>query len=172
MLFFAISGFLICTRLLVEEEAGGVVSLRSFYIRRVFRIIPAAYLYLLVIGVLAATGIITVKWRDLAIPGIFLSNYLVVGSWFTGHFWSLALEEHFYLSWPPLLVRLGRSRAVWIASALVGITVLLRQHTTSGLPPERISRRIRSYVLTLSCFPAFSRSFSARGVAPIASGGS
>src|ERR1700704_6096543 len=42
-LFFAISGYLICTLLLVEREKTGDISLRSFYIRRVFRILPPAF---------------------------------------------------------------------------------------------------------------------------------
>jgi peptidoglycan/LPS O-acetylase OafA/YrhL len=110
MLFFAISGYLICTRLLVEEETTGSVSLRSFYIRRVFRILPAAYVYLGTVAVLALARILVVGWADIAGAALFYSNYEESGSWFTGHFWSLALEEHFYLLWPPVLVLLGRKR--------------------------------------------------------------
>src|SRR5438309_1226291 len=45
-LFFAISGMLICTRLLEEEAALGQISLKGFYIRRFFRILPPAFAYL------------------------------------------------------------------------------------------------------------------------------
>src|SRR5207248_5891757 len=105
--FFAISGYLICTRLLVEEETTGSISLRSFYIRRVFRILPPAYVYLAVVAGLSAAGMIAAAWTDIASAALFYSNYIEPRSWFTGHFWSLAMEEHFYLLWPPLLLLLG-----------------------------------------------------------------
>jgi peptidoglycan/LPS O-acetylase OafA/YrhL len=135
MLFFAISGFLICTRLLIQEETAGSASLRPFYVRRVFRILPAAYVYLAAIGMLAATGVIAVPPKDVVNAAFFLSNYIVAQSWFTGHFWSLALEEHFYLLWPPLLVKLGRRRALGVALALIAVTVLLRYRAVSIAPP-------------------------------------
>src|SRR4051812_22693446 len=59
-LFFAISGFLICSRLIEEENLCGRVSLRGFYIRRASRILPPAMLYLAVIGALGIVGVILV----------------------------------------------------------------------------------------------------------------
>src|SRR5271166_3415100 len=50
--FFAISGILICTLLLEEEKQTGGIDLRSFYIRRAFRILPPAFLYLFGLGLL------------------------------------------------------------------------------------------------------------------------
>ena len=55
-LFFGISGFLICSRLLEESHAKGSISLRAFYIRRAFRILPPALWYLVVVGVLGRFG--------------------------------------------------------------------------------------------------------------------
>lgn len=52
-------------------------------------------------------------------------------SWFTGHYWSLAIEEHFYVLWPPILVLAGRRRAIFVGSALIASTVLLRALTWS-----------------------------------------
>jgi peptidoglycan/LPS O-acetylase OafA/YrhL len=135
MLFFAISGYLICTRLLIEEETTGSVSLRSFYIRRVFRILPAAYGYLGTVAVLALAGILVIGWADIAGAALFYSNYIESQSWFTGHFWSLALEEHFYLLWPPVLVLLGRKRAVWAGALLIALTLFLR-YLTLGRTPD------------------------------------
>ena len=60
-LFFAISGFLICSRLLEEKRAFGQISLRGFYIRRACRILPPAMFYLLVIGALSLCGLIIVS---------------------------------------------------------------------------------------------------------------
>jgi peptidoglycan/LPS O-acetylase OafA/YrhL len=134
MLFFAISGYLICTRLLVEEETYGSISLRSFYVRRVFRILPAAYTYLGIIAILSAAGIITVSTTDLSRAAFFYSNYLEPNSWFVGHFWSLAIEEHFYLLWPPILVIVGRKRAAWACVAIILVSLTLRFLATQDLP--------------------------------------
>ena len=58
-LFFCISGVLICTRLLEEERLNGTICLKNFYLRRGFRIQPAAWVYLGFIAVLMATGVLT-----------------------------------------------------------------------------------------------------------------
>ena len=57
-LFFSISGFLVCTRILEEEKAVGRFRLKAFYVRRFFRIQPASLAYLAVIGILMLTGVI------------------------------------------------------------------------------------------------------------------
>src|SRR5882672_3127641 len=60
-LFFAISGFLICSRLLEEYGSFGHISLGGFYIRRACRILPPAMFYLCAIAVLSALGLIVVS---------------------------------------------------------------------------------------------------------------
>ncbi|MBI3474257.1 MAG: acyltransferase [Acidobacteria bacterium] len=123
-LFFAISGFLICSRLLEEQNACGKISLRGFYIRRACRILPPAILYLVVIGILALLGSIIVVPAEWWSSVFFFRNYLPKGwiryGWggYTVHYWSLAVEEHFYLLWPAVLVLLGKLRARWFALAL------------------------------------------------------
>lgn len=123
-LFFAISGFLI-TRLLVEElDATQRIALSSFYLRRMFRILPLILLYLGTLSAMASLvpGLVTPQevWASL----FFARNYLAyVDGPATLHFWSLALEEHFYLLWPPVLALFGARRAFWIgltATVLVG----------------------------------------------------
>ena len=124
-LFFAISGLLITYRMLQEHEHTGNISLRSFYIRRAFRILPAALLFLLVITILSAVGITPVRPMEIVSSAFFFRNYhvdVVPITWYTNHYWSLAVEEHFYLLWPALLVWLGitraRSSTPWIALAI------------------------------------------------------
>ena len=108
-LFFGISGLLICSRLLVEEKTTGGISLVGFYKRRVYRILPAMLVFLAMVGALGFAGIIRVGWRAWWASLIFLGNYQqaalknVSYSPFTNHFWSLAVEEHFYLLLPLLL---------------------------------------------------------------------
>jgi peptidoglycan/LPS O-acetylase OafA/YrhL len=113
-IFFAISGFLITT-LLLEELKGGKISLRGFYIRRVCRILPPAYIYLAVIGVLGLAGWIHLASGEIWSAAFFYSNYSEIKTWFTIHFWSLSIEEHFYLIWPMTLALAGVVRAKWIA---------------------------------------------------------
>ena len=113
-LFFALSGFLICTRLLREESRFGAISLRSFYTRRLFRIQPAAMTYLFVVVLLSFFGIIPVFWSAIAGAALMVRNIwptrLAAGYWYTAHFWSLAVEEHFYLLLPGFLVLFRRRR--------------------------------------------------------------
>jgi peptidoglycan/LPS O-acetylase OafA/YrhL len=127
-LFFAISGFLICSRLLEEEQLFGSISLKGFYIRRACRILPAALMYLLVLALLAmgALAIVTpLEWWSCI---LFFRNYLppewIRAGWggYTIHYWSLAVEEHFYLLWPAMLAFSGRVRARYLAGGLA-ITV-------------------------------------------------
>jgi peptidoglycan/LPS O-acetylase OafA/YrhL len=134
MLFFAISGYLICTRLLVEEETYGFISLRSFYVRRIFRILPAAYTYLGIVALLSAAGTITISHADLSRAAFFYSNYVEPKSWFVGHFWSLAIEEHFYLLWPPILVLAGRKHAAWACVLMIFVSLALRFLAAQDLP--------------------------------------
>lgn len=115
--FFGISGLLICSRLLEELDKRGRISLRGFYIRRACRILPP---YLLLLGVVALLGwasVLRVSSNEIWACLLFYRNYLpdALGGWFTGHFWSLAVEEHFYLLWPGLLVLLAPARARWLA---------------------------------------------------------
>jgi peptidoglycan/LPS O-acetylase OafA/YrhL len=124
-LFFGISGLLICGRLLDENEKTGRISLGSFYIRRVFRIIPPAFAYLATIGLLALAGVIVVSPAEWLSSLFFFRNYIVTGwytQYYTLHFWSLAVEEHFYLIWPATLLTLGSVRArrltPWMALAV------------------------------------------------------
>lgn len=123
-LFFAISGFLICSRLLEEQKAFGNISLAGFYVRRACRILPPALFYLFVIGILSSLGLIIVSSAEWWSSIFFFRNYLpdrwITQGWggYTVHYWSLAVEEHFYLLWPAALVVLGKRRAKWFALLL------------------------------------------------------
>jgi peptidoglycan/LPS O-acetylase OafA/YrhL len=101
--FFALSGLLITTLLINERRRRGSINLRNFYRRRVFRILPPALVYLAVLWILTRQGIIEVPGRSF-IACLTFWRYRFMGDWYTGHFWSLSMEEQFYLLWPAILV--------------------------------------------------------------------
>ena len=129
-LFFAISGFLICSRLLDEQRRKGAISLRGFYVRRSFRIMPAAWLFLCVCALLSLANILPRDWGGLVTSLLMLRNFWVAHAgdtpahWYTIHFWSLSVEEHFYLLLPGLLVLLARRRQLLVTGGFAAITSL------------------------------------------------
>jgi peptidoglycan/LPS O-acetylase OafA/YrhL len=128
MIFFALSGFMITSRLLDEYQRYGWISLRNFYVRRAFRILPPAVLFLAVVGILTATGLVVCTTSSIRSALLFYTNYVDVGSlgWRAGHFWSLSVEEHFYLIWPCLLTAFGVLTGWRTAIALVAAMALWR----------------------------------------------
>ncbi|OOG53676.1 acyltransferase [Rhodanobacter sp. C03] len=115
--FFVISGYLITTLLINEFSASGTVSLKDFYARRALRILPAAYVYLLVIAVATWLSWIAIRRVDFLAAIAYLTNYDAHRPWYVGHLWSLAVEEQFYFLWPLLFVWLGQRRALFVALA-------------------------------------------------------
>jgi peptidoglycan/LPS O-acetylase OafA/YrhL len=129
-LFFAISGILICSRLLEEQRAHGSISLKGFYIRRLCRIQPAAIVYLLFLVVLAALGVLHIGRGALISSLLSYRNlYPTVGAniladdRFTFHFWSLAVEEHFYLFLPALMV-VARRKLVAVLGLVTALSLV------------------------------------------------
>lgn len=102
-IFFVISGFLITTLLLKEKVKKGRISLRQFYIRRVLRIVPVAYLYIFVILILNYFFKLGMTFENFLVSTLYLKNLNIAGDWYTGHFWTLSVEEQFYLIFPFLL---------------------------------------------------------------------
>jgi peptidoglycan/LPS O-acetylase OafA/YrhL len=126
-IFFVISGFLI-TRLLLDEQVREPrIDLVAFYGRRAFRILPAAGMYLLVLGVLTATTTgIHLSSSDWLHALTFTTNYHQDREWWIGHLWSLSVEEQFYLLWPAAMALLGRTRSLWLAGSAVAFAPLWR----------------------------------------------
>lgn len=142
--FFVISGFLITSLLVAEFGRAGRVSLQDFYARRARRILPAACV-VIVVSAIAVILLLNplVAYRslgDLGAAALYVSNvrfiranldYLAASTDHSValHFWSLSVEEQFYLIWPLLIVvtltlGAGIRRARWCLGVVLGIATL------------------------------------------------
>ena len=129
--FFVISGYIVTKILLVEFSRTGKISFKDFYIRRAKRLLPAIILVIAAVGALCTifNQVLLTKMRPEVIPSLFfVNNWWQIfndASYFENiglpspltHFWSLAIEEQFYLVLPLTLFcvlkfggRLGRRR--------------------------------------------------------------
>ena len=129
-LFFTLSGFLI-TGILLEDIArrgpiGNAGMLRAFYIRRIFRLTPAFYSVLLILA-LAGIGGIASSWLWHA---AYLSNFYMARGGTESVFWTLAVEEQFYLLWPLILIVTPRR---WLVAVAIGMIVLAQVSKLSTL---------------------------------------
>ncbi|MEQ1738212.1 MAG: acyltransferase, partial [Rhodoglobus sp.] len=130
--FFVISGFLITTLLIGEHAKAGGISVPRFWLRRARRLLPALALVVLAGGTAAAFigGDVLVRLGSQVVgAATFSSNwvYIAQGSSYFDEatpelfrtFWSLAVEEQFYLVWPGLLLLLLLLRWQWARVAVV-----------------------------------------------------
>jgi peptidoglycan/LPS O-acetylase OafA/YrhL len=119
--FFVISGFLITFLLLLEERRTGRISLSRFYARRALRILPPAFAYLAILALLAAAGWVSVTRRDLLSAALIVRNLTGSPDVYTAHFWSLSIEEQFYLVWPLAIILVAPRRRIAVTAFLCGI---------------------------------------------------
>jgi peptidoglycan/LPS O-acetylase OafA/YrhL len=148
-LFFVLSGFLI-TGILFDSKSGSHY-FRNFYIRRVLRIFPlyygALFLGLIVLPAvvpkfqeLYSTSIREQGWLWLFGTNIYLS---IVNTWTLHgfeHFWSLAVEEHYYLFWPLLLYFFSRRSAMVVCVAcIIGATLIRVGVLLRPIPVEQFT---------------------------------
>ena len=129
-LFFVLSGYLITRGLVAPSKRATGSRLKMFWMRRVLRIFPLYYAFIIVGTIVALALEGTSAW----IPGpsywVYMQNYSLafddeVLRW-TAHFWSLAIEEQFYFVWPIVAVMVSRRRLVFTILVLIPAIVLLR----------------------------------------------
>lgn len=132
--FFVLSGFLITYLLLAEQKATGTVSVKEFYLRRVFRIWPVYYLLvILAFFVLPQIEFLHIPWLEkfflddfwfkfflycLLLPNLALAMYPAIPH--AGQSWSIGVEEQFYILWPWMVKKAKNVlRAIIIFTAIV-----------------------------------------------------
>ena len=107
-IFFTLSGFLITYLLLKEIENYKTIDIRKFYLRRVLRIWPLYFFYVLLVFVCSRYLFLSPldNWKYIYLYVLFFSNLAFnfnVYPNFMGHLWSIAIEEQFYAFWPFVL---------------------------------------------------------------------
>jgi peptidoglycan/LPS O-acetylase OafA/YrhL len=115
--FFFLSGYLITTLMRIEATKTGGIDLKLFYLRRVLRILPPFYFVLVIAIALTEFGMLPGKLAVSSVlaQALHFSNYWIAAHGWdgiapgTGVYWSLAVEEHFYLLFPALYGWLLRS---------------------------------------------------------------
>lgn len=155
--FFALSGFLV-TGILLRTRSDGRF-FRNFYARRVLRIFPLYY------GFLAFYLFVLPRLMDLtanpetAYPYVsehqawywsYMANFLIArhGAWLgeMSHFWSLSIEEHFYLLWPLVVYFLSGRSILRLSAAVIVISTGLRAYLTWGVELPTVA----VYVMTIT----------------------
>lgn len=160
--FFALSGFLITTILLDEEERTGGIDLKRFYSRRILRLAPALLSVLFVVTAYAwAIG----KFREQAFSSLtalfYVMNFNRAFEWGSqarlGHTWSLSMEEQFYFIWPLLLISIPKDLRLKVTLFLIASVCLWRGYLLfDGASIERVYNGLdtHSEVLLIGCAAA------------------
>lgn len=174
--FFVISGFLITGILMREALATGRIRLGDFYAKRARRILPAATIVLIVTAALTVWFLPQIRWESIGIEIGGAAIYIV--NWFFAantdylnaevaaspiqHFWTLAVEEQFYIVWPLILIAL---LALMRYRVKAGAAKRLGARQTAEQAEARVLRYARIGVL-LILVPSFVWSVYYTAVSP------
>jgi peptidoglycan/LPS O-acetylase OafA/YrhL len=139
-IFFVVSGFLISSHLYREAASTGGVRIGRFWARRVRRLLPISLLVLLV-SLFASLALLpktvwTTTFRQIAASALYTQNWILAGdavdysaadnaATLVQHYWSLSVEEQFYLVWPIIFV------------GAVGVSLAIRKRISTGALPRR-----------------------------------
>jgi peptidoglycan/LPS O-acetylase OafA/YrhL len=125
-IFFFLSGFLITSLMRSEYERYGALNLRHFWARRALRILPPFYFVLIVASIVSP-----VAWAPVTAQLLHITNYWIIFHGYggmplgTGVYWSLSIEEHFYILFPWIFIALQRLTGRNQALVLYGICALV-----------------------------------------------
>lgn len=151
-IFYVISGYLITGLILKEIEKTGRLDLSAFYQRRIKRLLPTSFFVLAITAIVGMFVLPVISrdalGRDFFAAATYVSNYLF--AWWENdyqnldatpspfiHYWSLAVEEQFYIIWPIfllILARYGRKAVMYGVVASTGLSLLLSIYQTQTSP--------------------------------------
>ena len=156
-IFYVISGFLITGLLMREIDRTGTINFKEFYARRFKRLLPTSFFVLAVTAVFAwflLPGIARASLgRDVIAASLYVSNYLFAW-WQTDyqnldatpspviHYWSLAVEEQFYLLWPLLILAFfslsmkfkSKNFVAWMVASVTLLSFIYSLYLTENSP--------------------------------------
>lgn len=165
-IFFVISGFLITTLLLSEEKKFNAISLKGFYIRRIFRILPVYFSFLLVVFLCRYYDWVKdLEAYSFIAPLTFTTGVLPVNTgWTLGHTWSLSVEEQFYLLWPftVFFLKTLQQRNVVLLTALLVIPFLRTVYYYLTQDSMYYNFFVRGDAIVLGCLLAVNKIAAAR----------
>lgn len=182
-IFFVLSGFLITTLLRREYARTGTLQLRAFYLRRVLRLMPPLFVVAALAGMLAVLGIVEGPFslRGLISVLFYFGNYHVIATDFAGIpaglgvIWSLAVEEHYYLLYPPLAWLLLRDGRPWLAAVVLSMlcAVILGWRCLlylNGAPEAHLTMATdaRADAILIGCVMGFMRNPALAAASPMA----
>ena len=167
--FFVISGYLITAHLYREIVKTGTVSLRQFWARRIRRLLPASLLVLFVSTIAALMYVPATLWsqtsRQIAASALYVQNWALARAQVdymaaenvptvAEHYWSLSIEEQFYVLWPLVLVAIlfasrwvGRKRGEGHGPLIAGLGILAAASLVSSVLSTN-SNQASAYFLT------------------------
>lgn len=128
-IFFVLSGYLITTLMRTEYARNGAISYRGFYLRRLLRLMPPLFIVVAAAGLLSALSLIDggFTWDGMLSALFYFGNYHVISHDYHGMpagigvVWSLAIEEHYYLFYPPLAALLLRVARIGLSVTLLSM---------------------------------------------------
>jgi peptidoglycan/LPS O-acetylase OafA/YrhL len=173
-IFFVLSGFLITSLLMREQEKTGRISLRHFYMRRALRLLPAVVVVLIVfLAVAAFRPGFDKSLKSATYVLFYIANWVrALGHGMSieiAHCWSLSIEEQFYFIWPLLFIAMTKARLpframAWLALAGAIACALWRTWLTFHWPPGRVYFGLdtRFDALLLGCALALGEQFLIR----------
>src|SRR5579864_6022056 len=106
-IFFVASGYLITLLLMKEYGKSATIGLGRFYMRRAYRILPAAVVFMLPVFIIYWDQL---RWYQIAAAALYLTNFDFTHPWFLGHLWSISVQEQFYFLWPAVIGKWHRHR--------------------------------------------------------------
>lgn len=151
-IFFVLSGFLISSILLNEQKSKGSINFKNFFARRFIRLLPPLLVFFILIAIANFNGYLMNAKESILYAVFYMYNFVPreFYSYEMGHFWSLGVEEQFYLLWPFVLSFIKKPKFQLI---FIGILILVCCFVVMSLNSWEINKNyfIGRWFIPASC---------------------